>query len=63
MKKLEEFDFVEKRDSQKEIESRLSYFAMSELKGGVKIADACDPWTSCDAWNCNPDCVCKSNLC
>ncbi|NOU19863.1 MAG: hypothetical protein HOO91_20080 [Bacteroidales bacterium] len=60
MKTLKEFNFVEKRDSQKEIDARLSNLGMSELKGGA--LGTCDPWSSCDAWNCNPDCVCKSNL-
>ncbi|NOU19862.1 MAG: hypothetical protein HOO91_20075 [Bacteroidales bacterium] len=66
MKTLKEFNFVEKRDSQKEIDARLSNLAMSELKGGVlaeQVALPCDPWRSCDAWNCAPDCVCKSSLC
>jgi hypothetical protein len=64
MKTLKEFNFIEKRDSQKEIDARLSNLAMSELKGGhIEQLYECDPWRSCDAWNCAPDCTCKSSLC
>ncbi|NOU19861.1 MAG: hypothetical protein HOO91_20070 [Bacteroidales bacterium] len=65
MKTLKEFNFVEKKDSQKEIDARLSNLAMSELKGGMfaEVDTQCDPWWGCDAWNCAPDCICKSSLC
>jgi hypothetical protein len=70
MKKVGKLNFVEKKDSQKEIDYRLTNLTMSELKAGVAASTAvsvisypCDPWSSCDAWNCNPDCICKSSLC
>lgn len=60
------FTFIERNDSNKEFENHLNASAMAHVRGGKsakKITDYCDPWYSCDAWNCNPDCTCKGNFC
>lgn len=54
---------LEKRDSHRLFDKRIDRSALFNIKGGDMAENLCDPWSSCDAWNCNPDCVCKSNLC
>lgn len=67
MKTIKALNFVEKRDSQKIINMRIEKNAMKECKGGNEETSMdeqinCNPWLDCDAWNCAPDCDCKSNL-
>lgn len=66
MKTIKTFNFIEKRDSQKLIDMRIEKSAMKECKGGdggtPDDQTECNPWLDCDAWNCAPDCICKSNL-
>ena len=65
------FNMIEKNDAQNEFDLRLAKDAMGQILGGrekfkmIDYAgrDFCDPWSDCDAWNCAPDCTCKSNLC
>lgn len=60
MKKVKFFNYVEKKDSQKLLDLRIDYDALKKTKGGMLNQSLnCDPWTSCDAWNCAPDCTCK----
>ena len=65
------FTFVERNDSNKQFENHLSASVMAQIVGGGNHANAvtkfedqvqyCNPWLDCDAWNCAPDCQCKSN--
>ena len=66
------FKFIEQNDAHEKFDQHLTNDAMGQIMGGkyrpVTIKDPsgrdfCDPWSDCDAWNCNPDCICKSNLC
>mgnify|MGYP003424180289 FL=1 len=66
------FKFVEQNDAQKGFGQRLTKDAMGQVLGGVSMShkasdirsvEFCDPWSNCDAWNCAPDCTCKSTLC
>lgn len=64
------FTFVERNDSNKQFENHLNAAVMAQIFGGVNHANAgtesedklhyCNPWWSCDAWNCAPDCTCKN---
>lgn len=65
------FTFVERNDSSKQFENHLQAAVLSKIVGGVNPANAtntedkslyCNPWLTCDAWNCAPDCHCKNNL-
>ncbi|WP_455079423.1 hypothetical protein [Prevotella melaninogenica] len=66
------FTFVERNDSNKQFENHLSASVMVQIFGGGNRANAdtnfedqvqyCNPWSDCEAWNCAPDCQCKSNL-
>lgn len=61
------FEFIERNDSNVKFENHLNASAMAQVYGGKTdpehISEFCDPWYSCDAWNCNPDCICKGNFC
>lgn len=64
------FTFVERNDSNEQFENHLKASVMARILGGSHRANAitrlddevqyCDPWLDCDAWNCAPDCTCKS---
>lgn len=66
------FTFIERNDSNKQFENHLSASVMVQIFGGGNRANAdtnfedqvqyCNPWSDCEAWNCAPDCQCKSNL-
>ena len=63
------FKFLKKNDSHKLFEERLTVESMESVKGGtggkctpVSITKPCNPWLSCDAWNCAPDCNCVSTF-
>ena len=68
MKTLKKFRFIVHEEANKLLEKKLDSNATSKLLGGRSGISAndrtayCNPWYSCDAWNCNPDCTCKSNL-
>lgn len=62
------FTFIERNDSNKQFENRLSSSIMANIVGGGGHATStelvkehyCNPWLDCDAWNCAPDCTCKN---
>lgn len=63
------FQFLEQNDSNELFENHLNATVTSRVYGGrkshnskefIQIDHQCDPWSSCDAWNCNPDCTCKN---
>ena len=56
------FKFIEQNDAHEKFDQHLTNDAMGEIVGGRRQPQ-CSPWSDCDAWNCAPDCHCKSNLC
>lgn len=62
------FKFLKRNDAHRMFEERLSVESMESVKGGtgdgctpVKPTTYCNPWLSCDAWNCPPDCICVAS--
>lgn len=71
MKSIKKFNFIVQAESHKVLEGKIDNSVAAQIMGGRRKEDYkqdpnqptyCDPWIGCDAWNCNPDCVCKSNL-
>lgn len=67
MKAIKKFNFIVQVESHKVLEDKIDNNAAAQIMGGRReredsLVAQCDPWLSCDAWNCNPDCICKSNL-
>lgn len=65
------FTFIERNDSNKQFENRLSSSIMANIVGGggghksftsteLEKEHYCNPWLDCNAWNCAPDCTCKN---
>lgn len=62
---MKKIDFVEKSNAHVTFENRLSNAALGGIVGGDRVEELrqyCDPWSDCDAWNCNSDCTCKGNM-
>ena len=62
---MKKIDFIEKSNAHVAFEHRLTNAALGSIVGGERIDEPeqnCNPWSDCDAWNCHPDCICKSNL-
>lgn len=66
MKAIKKFNFIVQAESHKILEGKIDNNAAAQITGGRREREdslsRCDPWQSCDAWNCSPDCICKSNL-
>lgn len=71
---LKNINFLQKKNSNQIFENKLSKFSFNGFDDGnddgsfnpcplKNIGDwGCNPWSSCDAWNCAPDCRCKDNM-
>jgi len=58
---MSKLNFIEKGQKNNYLNQLLLPTSMSK-KHMRQITGGCNPWSTCDAWNCAPDCICKSNV-
>ena len=63
------FNFVVRNDSHRQFEKasnqvlRMRKSTTNVESTLVESVGNCNPWTDCNAWNCDPDCICKTEFC